>query len=302
MASMQSAFSNTSFFSPFEELVAYEYLWSEQGSSMKRLAELLSRKKDRLPSEIVKEQFGFVQPAGYEEIEKFLRTKLGKFSIMLKENVQYPQKLLDAKYPIDLFYYRGDVGLLETPSISVVGTRNLSEEGVRRTRKLVKLLSESGFTIVSGLAKGTDTVALSMAMKLGSKVIGVIGTPIDEYYPKENTELQEEIARNHLLISQVPFFKYQAQPFDSKRVYFPERNATMAAISQATIIVEASDTSGTLTQARACIQQGRKLFILNSCFENPDISWPKHYLSLGAIRVTDIADIVQELRQGDGVA
>ncbi len=73
----------------------------------------------------------------------------------------------------------------------------------------------------------------------------------------------------------------------------------MAAISQGTIIVEASDTSGSLTQARACIQQGKKLFILDSCFKNKAITWPEHYLKLGAIRVKTIDDILTNLPKAE---
>lgn len=282
--------------SPFKELVAYEYLWSEQGSSFKKIAETLSL-KDKLPSEIVEEKFGFIPPAEYAEIEAYLKEKIGQFSVMLKENAQYPEKLLDAKYPIDLFYYRGDLGLLDTPSISIVGARKVTPEGQRRTRKLTKLLCDNNYTIVSGLARGVDTEALSTAIQLKKKVIGVIGTPIDEFYPPENQPLQTEIYKQHLLISQVPFYKYKKQPFSSRKIYFPERNVTMAAISDATVIVEASDTSGTLTQARACLAQGRKLFILNSCFENPEITWPAKYLQKGAFRVQNIEDILTELRR-----
>ncbi|MDH8206440.1 DNA-processing protein DprA, partial [Klebsiella pneumoniae] len=77
--------------------------------------------------------------------------------------------------------------------------------------------------------------------------------------------------------SQVPFQRYLDQDYRSNRIFFPERNITMSALTKATIIVEASDTSGTLTQARAALAQGRKLFILESCFQNPSISWPAKY-------------------------
>ena len=79
------------------------------------------------------------------------------------------------------------------------------------------------------------------------------------------------------------------------RLFFPERNVTMSALTEATIIVEAGDTSGTLIQARAALQQGRKLFILDSCFRNTSISWPRKFADKGAIRVTDYDDIRQHL-------
>ena len=86
------------------------------------------------------------------------------------------------------------------------------------------------------------------------------------------------------------------QDFRSNRIFFPERNVTMSALTEATIIVEASDTSGTLIQARAALAQGRKLFILDSCFHNSSISWPAKYEAQGAIRVRDYDDIRKHLR------
>jgi DNA processing protein len=288
--------------SPYSELLAYEFLWAQKGSNLKKIAEILSM-KEKFPSEVIKE----IDPdlfGGFDQrkdtIKEYLDQKIKQspyFSILLKESPQFPDRLLDAKYPINLFYYRGNPDLTSTDCISVVGTRKLSDEGYRRTEKLVQLISNYKFTLVSGLAAGVDTVALETAIKCNMNVIGVIGTPIDEYYPKENRNLQEEIALNHLLISQVPFYKYYTQPFQTKRLYFPERDVTMAALSLATIIVEASDTSGTLFQAKACMEQKRLLFILNSCFENSSITWPHKYEKQGAIRVKDINDIIVHLKK-----
>jgi DNA processing protein len=177
----------------------------------------------------------------------------------------------------------------------VVGSRKCTDAGKASTQKLVGELVRHGFTIVSGLALGIDTVALKTAVEENGKVVGVIGTPIDNYYPAENRELQDLIAKEHLLISQVPFYRYSVEPFKSKKNYFPQRNETMSALSEATVIIEASDTSGTLTQARAALQQGRKLFILNSCFENPNITWPHKFEKRGAIRVRTTEDITKLL-------
>jgi DNA processing protein len=114
-------------------------------------------------------------------------------------------------------------------------------------------------------------------------------------YPKEHAQLQSEIAKRHLLISQVPVVSYDQMKFARKRLFFPERNITMSALTQATIIVEAGNTSGTLTQARAAIEQGRKLFILNSSFEKSDLTWPQKFAAKGAIRVRTISDILDNL-------
>lgn len=281
-------------YSPFDEMIAYEVLCSIKGYTTKKLSELFTE-RNLLPSDILREENGLFDDRSRNEVEKYILPKLGSFSIMLNNSYQYPDRLRDAKYPLELFYYRGDIGLIDSKVISVVGARKCTEEGKKRTRKLVKLLVENNYTIVSGLALGIDTEALTTAIDMGGKVIAVIGTPIDEYYPKENKTLQDIIADKHLLISQVPFYKYKVEPFPSKKNYFPERNATMAALAQATIIVEASDTSGTLTQARACLYQKRKLFILNSCFENNKIQWPKKYLEKGAIKVVTFDDIIKNL-------
>ncbi|MCH8253968.1 MAG: DNA-processing protein DprA, partial [Gemmatimonadetes bacterium] len=94
-----------------------------------------------------------------------------------------------------------------------------------------------GYTIVSGLAEGIDTAAMKSAIASDGNTIGVIGTPLNRAYPKGNEALQENVATNHLLISQVPFYRYQHEHYKARRYYFPQRNATMAALSVSTIIV-----------------------------------------------------------------
>ena len=133
-------------------------------------------------------------------------------------------------------YIVGDVELLKTPCVSIVGTREVSDRGRQRTEWLAGKLAEAGLSIVSGLAKGVDTAAHESAIAAGGKTVAVIGTPLTKAYPIENAELQETIYRDHLLIS--PFA-------EGETVYksnFPARNRVMAALSDATVIIEASDT------------------------------------------------------------
>ncbi len=279
-------------------MTSYETLWGMKDATQKTIAELF-RRYPGLPSRVLKElrtgkMFLDELDELYESVRSFLETISG-FSVSVHGAFQYPEALRDAQYPLELFYYRGQIELIEGRCISLVGARKVSNEGVKRASRLSSELVDSGFTIVSGLAHGVDTHAMKSAINAGGRTIGVIGTPINQVYPKENTELQEQVAKEYLLVSQVPFFRYQHQPFTTKRYYFPQRNETMAAISEATVIVEASDTSGSLTQARAALQQGRKLFILNSCFENPNITWPKTYEERGAVRVRTTDDILAHL-------
>lgn len=126
---------------------------------------------------------------------------------------------------------------------------------------------------------------------MNGRTIAVIGTPLGHHYPRPHAELQKQIARDYLLISQVPLLRYENQRVPQNRLFFPERNVTMSALTEATVIVEAGETSGTLTQARAALHQNRKLFILDSCFKRSDLTWPARFEKEGAIRVRTSADI-----------
>lgn len=290
---------DTNFIDPFEEALAYEVLWTLDGMTEKKLSELFNQ-YDALPSSVLNNIIGMLPDQSVKdhinEVRSFLTGKLKDVGISIYRDFQYPQNLRKAQNPIELFYYKGNLDLISSPSISIVGARKVSDDGKRRAQKLSAQLVEAGFTIVSGLAAGVDTAAHNAAIKTGGNTIGVIGTPIDEYYPKENKSLQDTISKDYLLISQVPFFRHKVEHFKAHKNNFPRRNKTMAALSEATVIVEASDTSGSLTQARACIHQGKKLFILSSCFENKSISWPDYYLKKGAIRVETVEDILKHVK------
>ncbi|KMJ46698.1 DNA-binding protein [Xenorhabdus khoisanae] len=275
--------------SQFEEMAAYEALWSEKGATFKTIADKFRQAPNTLPSTLVTKSVR-------EDFKRMLREIFELYSvdnlgIRVHGTNEYPKKLRDAQNPIEVFYYQGGWDLINTRCISVIGSREVSEEGKRRTRKLTNYLVNDGFTIISGLAKGVDTEAHKTALALGGNTIAVIGTPLSHFYPKQNIELQKFIRKNHLLISQVPFKYYLDNDYRTNKLFFPERNITMSALSEATVIVEASDTSGTLTQARAALNQGRKLFILESCFKNSSIYWPAKYEARGAIRVRDYQDI-----------
>lgn len=286
------AFENA--ISPRDELIAYETLWGLSGQTEKTLSSLFSGSV-RMPSAVANAINRVDFDSVRSDVERTLADHHG-FSICVDGMAQYPRGLRDARYPVELFYYRGDLSLTEERCVSIVGAREASIEGQKRAMRLARELVTRGFAVVSGLARGIDTAAMIEAIRAGGRVIGVIGTPITECYPKENRQLQELVAAHHLLISQIPIYRASIDHFDARRTYFPRRNATMAALSEATIIVEASETSGTHTQARACFLQRRKLFILNSCFENSAITWPKHYEEKhGAIRVREMDDIFKHL-------
>ena len=168
-------------------------------------------------------------------------------------------------------FLAGDQSLLTRKCVSVVGTREVSEAEVRGT--LARELADLGVIVVSGLAKGVDTAALSSAIKAGGKTPVVIGTPLSKADPPGKLcAPQETIWKQHLLIS--PFTEGETV----FRSNFPKRNRVMAAISDATVIIEASDTSGTLHQAAECQRLGRWLFIARSVADDPNLKWPQSFL------------------------
>lgn len=185
----------------------------------------------------------------------------------------------------------GDLSLVQKPCVAVVGARKVSREGAARARRLARELAHAGVIVVSGLAKGVDTEALNAAIEAGGKVIAVIGTPINKAYPAENKRLQEKVYREHLLISQFA----PGEPV--YRSNFPERNKLMAAISDATVIVEASDTSGSLHQAAECARLKRWLFIAQSLMDDPSLHWPKNFVQHSNTKLlshtSDIIDLVR---------
>lgn len=279
--------------SPLREMGAYEALWDERGATFKTLSEKFAAVPDSLPSD-------FVEPSKAHEyadtvLKRLREAVVKRFGVRVHGAGEYPEKLRDAAHPVELLYYQGWWDLAESRSVAIVGTRKPSQEGLARTRKLVRYLIRDGFTIVSGLASGIDTEAHKTAIAEDGRTIAVIGTPLNHTYPKENAQLQQQIAENFLLISQVPVRRYENQDYRFNRLFFPERNVTMSAMTEATIIVEAGETSGTLIQARAALQQGRKLFILDSCFKNKALTWPQRFAEKGAVRVTDYNDIKEHL-------
>ncbi|ANL39537.1 DNA-processing protein DprA [Rhizobium phaseoli] len=187
-------------------------------------------------------------------------------------------------------YYAGDLNLLAKVTVSIVGTRQISPAGIRRAAKLSRQLAEADVLVMSGLAKGVDTVAHTSALEARGHTAAVVGTPLDRVYPAENAELQMEIYSRHLLISP---FNIGEQVYKSN---FPARNKVMAVLSDATVIVEASDTSGTLHQAAECQRNNRWLFIMRSVVEDEAVTWPSKFLKHPKTRVlTDTSELLEAI-------
>lgn len=156
--------------SPFREMAAYESLWTEQGATFKTIADKFRHTHGNiLPSELVSDSI-------IETFKSKLKGILDKynvedFGVRVNGAGEYPEKLRDARHPIEVLYYQGWWDLVNTPSVAVVGSRKVSKEGARRTKKLVKYLVNDGYTIVSGLAEGVDTFAHQAALDMATLLL-----------------------------------------------------------------------------------------------------------------------------------
>lgn len=185
---------------------------------------------------------------------------------------EYPQQLAAAfDYPFILFC-AGELRP-DLHSVAVVGSRSPSQEGQTFTRSLGAIAARNRVTVVSGLARGIDRAAHEAALEAGGRTVAVIGTSLSVYYPPENEAMQRRIAREGLVISQ---FWPGSRP--TKRS-FPMRNATMSAYSALTVIVEASEESGTRSQAAAAVRHGRPLILTRPVVAST--SWGQRYVSDG---------------------
>jgi DNA processing protein len=211
--------------------------------------------------------------------------------------------VLDEAYPDNLrlipdlppfLFIRGQYQAEDARSVAVVGTRDASQAGLRRGGRMAKLLAEQGVTVVSGMARGIDTAAHSAAMEAGGRTIAVFGTGITKCYPPENRDLAEEIVQHGALVSQ--FWPTRNPGRDT----FPRRNHVTSGISQGTVVIEASSTSGAKMQARLALEHGKKVFLVKSLVT--DQSWAKTYVSKrGAIEIDDVEDVIRQLASPERV-
>jgi len=204
-----------------------------------------------------------------------------------------PLNDVEQKFAPPRLWTSGDTSLLQRhPRVAIVGTRHPSPEGERRARKLVKALVEQRVVVVSGLAQGVDTVAHSQAIELGGRTIAVLGTPLDQVFPRQNEALQRRIAQEHLLVSEFP-------PGSAvSRGNFSRRNRTMALIADASVIIEAGDGSGTLSQGWEALRLGRPLFLLKSLLD-ANLKWPREMLDYGASVLARVEDLMKVLPGDD---
>lgn len=211
--------------------------------------------------------------------------------------------VLDDQYPPNLrlvpnlppfLFHRGNLRPDDDVAVAVVGTRAATDDGISRARSMARMLAERHVTVVSGLARGIDTAAHTAALDSGGRTIAVLGTGITRCYPPENEGLAEQVTASGALVSQ--FWPTRAPGKDT----FPRRNVVTSGLSQGTVVIEASSTSGARMQARLALEHGKQVFLLRSLVAGQP--WARDYVSRrGAVEVASVEEVMRRLAPADRV-
>ncbi len=205
-------------------------------------------------------------------------------------DTDYPHLLKRIYSPPILLYLTGNFTESDKYSISIVGTRHPTQYGINETEKITNELLEYNITIVSGLARGIDTVAHKTAVKSGGRTIAVTGSGLDVIYPPENKKLFEKIRENGIIISE---FKCGTKP-DAPN--FPKRNRIISGLSLGTLVVESKITGGALQTASHALDQNREVFAVPGKISTPQSSGCNRLIQKGEAKlVTSAEDILIEL-------
>jgi DNA processing protein len=223
-----------------------------------------------------------------EEIENV--KKLGG-DILILDDGSYPYLLREISDPPITLYVQGNwQACFETPCVAMVGSRRCSTYGENASFMLARDLAREGVCVVSGLARGIDSAAHRGAIESGGKTIAVIGTGLDEVYPKENKKLAEEILESGGAI--VTQFPLGTPPLKEN---FPYRNRVISGLSLGVLVVEASDRSGSLITARLATEQNREVFAVPGNITSKNSFGTNYLIKDGAKLVQQWQDVVLEL-------
>lgn len=211
-------------------------------------------------------------------------------SIVTQDDPDYPAPLRNAYDPPLLLYVWGKLEARDRHAIGVVGSRRATHYGNQATKKLSYQLAHSGFTIISGLARGIDTAAHEAAVAAGGRTIAVIGSGLARLYPPENLGLAEKIAAGHGAV--VSEFPLHTAP---DKQTFPMRNRIVAAWAQAVLVVECPSWSGSLITANLASEYGKPVFAVPGPIDKPTSAGCHQLIREGATLVVDASQILDDL-------
>ncbi|MGN7478542.1 DNA-processing protein DprA [Solibacillus silvestris] len=203
----------------------------------------------------------------------------------------YPKRLKHLYDAPAVLYVKGDIRLLNAPKmIAVIGSRAATNYSQEALKMLIPPLIDEQFVIVSGLAKGADRLAHEATIRYGGKTVGVLGHGFIHSYPRENRELSEHMASNHLLVTEYP-------PYAGvQKWHFPARNRIISGLSEALIVTEAALKSGTLITTELALEQGKDVFAVPGNIFSEQSRGTNKLIKEGAIPVWDGFQILQELQ------
>lgn len=204
-------------------------------------------------------------------------------------DTDYPLTLMESFQPPLVLFLQGQRRLLATPQLAIVGARQASPYAARCVQQLLRPLADSGLTIVSGLAQGTDSCAHRQALQLKLPTIGVIGTGLDVVYPRKNDDLQQAVGQVGLLISEYPLGSPPA------RHHFPARNRIIAGLCQAIVVIEAREHSGSLITANLALQNNRNVLAVPGPIDAPMSVGCNQLILAGAKPVLNSRHIIEEI-------
>lgn len=221
-----------------------------------------------------------------EEIEKIKRSG---FKLLLLTDPNYPRNLFNTYNPPPFLYVKGEIVSEDDNAIAIVGTRVPDRYGRSVTQRLAEELSQRGITIVSGMARGIDSIAHAGALRTGGRTIAVLGSGLDVIYPIENKKLYEEISNRGAVVSE---FSLGTSP-DS--INFPKRNRIISGLSLGVVVVQASDKSGSLITASFALEQNREVFAVPGNIETKLSRGTNKLIKEGAKLVESVEDILTEI-------
>jgi DNA processing protein len=222
--------------------------------------------------------------------EEFGRAENAGARIITPDDDLWPQRLNEIYDPPIVLYVRGDAGCLMEPSIAVVGTRHPTPYGMGIAGRLSQDLAARGLGILSGMARGVDTLAHRGALAARGKTVAVWGTGIDVPYPKENKKLADEIvASGGAIITEFPVGTFAAPQ------NFPIRNRIISGISVGVLVIEAAEYSGTRITARCALEQNREVFAVPGNVTNKQSWGPNTLIKQGAKLTATWEDVWEDL-------
>jgi DNA processing protein len=239
-------------------------------------------------SEKLVEHFLLVR-AGVSLDQLWDRIQVSGIEVLTWEDEDYPKRLLEIDQPPPVLYVRGSLLPEDDWSVAVVGTRRITGYGRQVAEEITAFLAHNGVTVVSGLARGVDSVAHKSAIDAGGRTIAVLGSGVDLVYPPEHRRLAEAVIQHGALVSDY------APGTPPESVNFPPRNRIISGLSRAVVIVEAGDRSGALITANFAAEQGREVFAVPGNINAPQSKGSNRLIQQGANPLLEPQEIIEML-------